>query len=465
MTLEEMIAQMTNPQEFTRLCNSVFTDVYGDAFQVIDGTRGDNGNDGYIATEHRMLAMHCPVKPDQKTDAGYLEKIIADLGKATALKRDQKYEIDAWTFITPRKLGDGVIHKMRELGKAAGIRASHQESTFLANELYRRKHLLEGFPALQQIDLKAAIDQLVSTLKARGDAQPAQSSEPPQSKAAISDEVGHARLETLSSGLPTPDAKSELKSMAYATTDPILEINTMLQLLRWFDPVSDDRPEFLNFARRGVDRARSCGLTDAEAFFHGYQATFLLWDFNTDIVNASFALAADLLLPFLTTPLEQNQQQLTRLRRLEESWKAETAAAIDLIKVSRDHDAIAGVLVVLGSNMGQLAHTQRIVGEKANADRFLAHCKTFLMAAKDVYATASDDAGVTNVVFNLANQLRWHGGGAEALALLKSVIPKAEALGDSILIQKAKWLQHTLETGKIPDYLAGERRDWTTPAP
>jgi hypothetical protein len=115
MTLDELIAQMTNPQEFTRLCNSVFTDIYRDAFQVIDGTRGDNGNDGYVATERRMLAMHCPIKPEQRTDAGYLEKITADINKAVALKRDNKYEIEAWTFITPRKLADDVIQKMRAL--------------------------------------------------------------------------------------------------------------------------------------------------------------------------------------------------------------------------------------------------------------------------------------------------------------------------------------------------------------
>ena len=73
MTLDELIAQSTNPQEFTRLCNVVFTDIYGDKFQIIDGTRADNGNDGYVVSEQRILAIHCPVKPEQKTDAGYLE--------------------------------------------------------------------------------------------------------------------------------------------------------------------------------------------------------------------------------------------------------------------------------------------------------------------------------------------------------------------------------------------------------
>jgi hypothetical protein len=61
--------------------------------------------------------------------------------------------------------------------------------------------------------------------------------------------------------------------------------------------------------------------------------------------------------------------------------------------------------------------------------------------------------GTTNAVFNLANQVRWHDGKGEALALVKSTIPVAEKYGD-LLLQKAGWLQHTLETGEIPDYVA-----------
>jgi hypothetical protein len=305
----------------------------------------------------------------------------------------------------------------------------------------------------------------LNTFDTAREGEAGQSSEDREPKAAARDEPGDARLEELASGLPNPEAKSELKAMAYAATDPILEVNATLALLNWFDPVDDNRSEFLGFARRGVDSSKRCGSTDAEALFHAHIAALLLWDFNAVIINAGLATAADLLLPFSITPVEQTQQGLTRLRQLEENWKAETAAAMGLIRASRDQGAVARVLVVLGSNMGQLAHTQRMVGEKANADRFLAHSKTLLMAAKDAYLAAGDDDGATNATFNLANQLRWHGGSAEALALAKSIIPKAEMHGNVVLSQKAKWLQHTLETGEIPDYAAGERRTWTVKPP
>ena len=66
----------------------------------------------------------------------------------------------------------------------------------------------------------------------------------------------------------------------------------------------------------------------------------------------------------------------------------------------------------------------------------------------------------TNVAFNLANQIRWHGNTVEALELVRATIPVAEKHGDQLLLQKALWLQETLETGEIPDYTSGERRKW-----
>ena len=465
MTLDELIAQMTNPQEFTRLCNSVFTDIYGDAFQVIDGTRGDNGNDGYVASERRMLAMHCPVKPEQKTDVGYLAKIKGDLSKAVTLRNEQKYGIETWTFITPRKLSDNVIATMLALGDEVKIRATHQESTFLANELYRREHLLNGFPGLQQLNLGAKIDELVKALRTKQSAPTTEEKREQTQKPAVSDEAGDARLHELVAAAPTQEAKSELKAIAYRTTDPILEINAILTLFRWFSPVDDDRSELIAFADRGVERAKRSRLTDAEALLHAHKAAMLIWDFNTIFVEAYFTNTADILVSFAITPVEQKQQRLARLRGLEDSWRSEAATAMDLIKESSDHEAVAGVLLALGVNMGQLAHMHRIVGENIGADRYLAQCKVLLMAAKDMYAVAGDELGATNAVFNLANQVRWHDGKNEAIEIVKFVIPVAEKHGDQLLLQKAKWLQHTLATGEMPNYVAGERRSWTVVPP
>jgi hypothetical protein len=465
MNLDDLIAQMTNPQEFTRLCNSIFTDIYGHDFQVIDGTRGDDGNDGYVASERRMLAMYCPIKPEQKTDAGYVEKIRSDINKAAALKHSNRYEIEIWTFITPRKLANSVIVAMREFAKEAGFRASHQESTFLANEFYRRSHLLKGFPGLQQIDLSAKIDDLASTLRAREGLHIDGAAVSPTYSLGASDTAGHARFNQIIEGNPTREAKSELKAMAYQIADPILEINVVLALFRWFDPSDDDRAELLVFADRGIEQAKRIGNTDAEALFRAQKSAFFLLDFNTQVIESHFAGALDFMLPFATTPIEQSQQRLTRIRRLEEGWRGETAAAIELIKGSRDYEAVGNVLVVMGTNMGQLALTARQLGKTDEANQYITKSKTLFLSAKGAYQTAGDELGAANAVFNLANQIRWHDGKNEALILVKQTIPLAEKHGDTLLLQKARWLQHTLETGNIPDYLAGQRRAWSTDPP
>lgn len=461
MSLDEQIAQMTNPQEFTRLCNTVFTDIYSHAFQVIDGTRSDNGNDGYVDSENRMLAINCPIKPEQKTDAGYLGKIRSDFAKARELKKLGKYRIDAWTFITPRKLSDNVVSEMRALGDEAGIRTSHQESTFLANELYRRPHLLDGFPALNQINIGAKIDQLREDLLANRVAQRTETVGEIKPPPVIIDSAGDARFHQLIKGIPTREAKAELKAMAYKTVDPILEINAILALFHWFNPSDDNRVELVEFANRGLVRAKHTGQADVEAFLHAQKSAMLLWDFNTSYVETHFTAIANFLVPLGASPFEQQQESTARLRALDEGWKAEATAAMDLIKNSRDPEAVAGVLVILGTNLGQLAHVFRTVSESELADRYLANCKTLLMSAKDAFAAVGDELGATNAALNLANQIRWHGGNNEALELVKSAIPIAEKHGDVILLQKAKWLMHTLETGEIPDYAAGERRTWT----
>src|SRR5271157_2660301 len=109
MNLDDQIAQITDPQEFTRLCNTIFTEKYGPDFQIIDGTRSDEGNDGYIISEKRVLAIYCPIKPERRTDSDYLQKIRSDIKKAQALRDSGKLEVENWTFITPRKLSNDVI--------------------------------------------------------------------------------------------------------------------------------------------------------------------------------------------------------------------------------------------------------------------------------------------------------------------------------------------------------------------
>jgi len=78
--------------------------------------------------------------------------------------------------------------------------------------------------------------------------------------------------------------------------------------------------------------------------------------------KARFGAAVEALLWVGVSSLEHSQQQLTRLRALDESWRAETTAALDLLRKCHDREASGAVLIVLGNNMGQLAQTYRNAG-------------------------------------------------------------------------------------------------------
>src|SRR3954470_6589476 len=100
MDLRPQVELITNPQEFTRLCNAVLTAEHGDDFLPIDDDRADRGNDGYLKSEQRMFAAHCFKRIQNKSiDAAIKAKMVGDLDKATALKEVGIWDVEAWTFL------------------------------------------------------------------------------------------------------------------------------------------------------------------------------------------------------------------------------------------------------------------------------------------------------------------------------------------------------------------------------
>lgn len=81
------------------------------------------------------------------------------------------------------------------------------------------------------------------------------------------------------------------------------------------------------------------------------------------------------------------------------------------------------------------------------------------MHAKELYSAIGYELGVGYAIHNLANNLCTFGEKKEALELNKIVIEIAKKYKDSSLLQTASWLKEILATGKIPDYVHGERRE------
>ena len=93
--------------------------------------------------------------------------------------------------------------------------------------------------------------------------------------------------------------------------------------------------------------------------------------------------------------------------------------------------------------------------ERAAAEKKL--CKDSLILAKDIYAAAGDELNVAYALLSLANQIRGFGETQQAIELCRESLKLAEKHQDQPLQQSGKALLHRLETGRIPDYVHGER--------
>jgi len=138
MNLQAQIELITNPQDFTRLCNAVLQAEYGDDYLPIDDDRADRGNDGYLKSEKRLFAGHCFKRvQNQNIDKEIRTKMVGDLKKAVVLKQENRWDIEAWTFLSNYSISEGIAASIVALGKEAGIDVSWRGPGYFAGILQK----------------------------------------------------------------------------------------------------------------------------------------------------------------------------------------------------------------------------------------------------------------------------------------------------------------------------------------
>ena len=163
MQLENQIALISNPQEFTRLCNACLKSVYGDDFLEIDDDRPDRGNDGYVKSEKRMFAGHCFKRlHNQSIDQEIQSKMLGDLAKAGLLKQSGDWPLEAWTFICNYPIPEKVARAVLAKGADLGLDVSWRGPGFLAEVLQFRPEVRTRFPALEVNEVIERLSNLMT---------------------------------------------------------------------------------------------------------------------------------------------------------------------------------------------------------------------------------------------------------------------------------------------------------------
>ena len=461
MSLEEQVAQTVDPTLFTRLCNSLFTAEHGHAYQVIDGTRGDEGNDGWLDSERRIFAIYCPLKPERRKDTDYRDKAYSDLEKAARLRNERRFAVERWTFVTPRKLSNELIVNIRKRAEALGLEANHVEATYLSGLLLKHAHLVKDFPEYHVSQLEELLHVALESPEVK---EPKPSRAPERgifswleiSKATVKDETLREVIALRESSDPVA-AKRGLRALFYRSTDPIVQINAVAGLMDFFDPMADDLADFASMCDAARVVAKRIDSRSAEAYLLSQRGYYQSFEFGRLAIERYVNMMSEQAIGLsLEDPAHVGRRQ-KRLEVLSKAYVEAFKVALELAQESQSGPAMAAVLVSLGNAAGQRAIFLNQIGPTTAFEHERDTCKHALLAAKDIYAQLGDENEIANTQMNLANQIRFLGEIDEAKALVKVVIPIAEKHGDENLLRKAKLLEERLRTGKIPDYMAGEK--------
>jgi hypothetical protein len=459
MNLEDQISIISNPQEFTRLCNAIFTAEYGGEFQVIDGTRSDEGNDGYVISEKRVIAIYCPIKPERKTDADYIDKIRSDLRKASVLQESGKYEVQKWTFLTPRKLSSNIIAALRGASREVGITGNHQEATYLAGMLCKHRHILQEFPGLFLPDIDNKLDEIIALLKARLPEKMPTEEEMDKNHFYKAKPVNKDELERVIGLRKNPGngkIKADLYTIYYTSSDQVIKLNALLGVLDRFEPIKDSADDMAGLCDEGILIARQVNADSVRAYLLAQKGFFISFIYSFLDIQTAYQIIVSNTIGVLLINEEDRQTVMQKLWELERNYENLFGEAMDIIKQNYDFSTLCSILISIGSAAGMRAiYLENLsITERAASER--QKCRRTLTMAKDIYECMQDDLGKANALFNLANQIRFFGQGKEASILVEGVIEVAKEYGDEILMQKAESLKETLKTGKIPNYLGCE---------
>ena len=457
MSLEEQIAGMTNHLEFTRLCNAIFSALYPTSFQIVDGTRADQGNDGYLIEQMMMLAYHCPTKPEKETDAKYQQKIDEDLKKVHKLQNEGNYIIKRWAFVTPRPLSNTVIEHLRRNANALGIEAISLSSTFLADSISRNKYIIHQFPFLHLPSIDSKLDEVISFLNKYTKSQQSTGETASSIKSPGTASEDFKRVVEIRSAEQNDGSKAQLRSFFYKSTDPYAQINAILGLLQWFHPLEDRFQDMVEWCDRGIHIVRQLGDKGHEAYLHAYKGYFLSTMYIWEDMQMYFSLQADYAIgiPFVTEP--ERQTVVSRLRNLEESFTREFNAALSILRELGSLELWGETLLSIGNAAGQRSFHFASTGlaDQAREEKKLA-IET-LIAAKNAFAKSNNELSVGYAIHSLANQLRVLGEPNEALSLVEKASEIANKYKDFRLEQSSRILKRTIESGEIPNYMHGER--------
>lgn len=446
------IRDIRDPALFQRLVRRLYIAERGAAFQVVDDSGGDRGNDGYDASRGLLLSIYCPEKPES---ADHLRKGKADVTKAVQLSGQRGYHIREWAFVTPTALREPAQAELRAIAEAGGLKAF-----FLADEhledLYRRfPHLHDDFPELEYPNVEAELRKIREVLGGESAQKESTSPAPPppatprkQPQPSILDGFLPERLHALAMRLERGDerALAELERFRMEALDA-RDILTALLMELQFEQDRQHRAAAQTLAAKGLELARRANFPAERAVFAAnlaHEKALELAKRDMDLVaEAGFSSVSGM--P-LSSPaaFTANQKATEQLSKEVDTLLEEAQAA-----VQESDDLIAMYIVLLRrANIVTQRHfaftLARNLGISATAEQTIGPMKREMSAVYDAAVRAAsalgDEQRLATAYSNYANDLVAFGDYDRAAEHANHALDVAKKVGDAHQIQKTEML-------------------------
>ncbi len=462
MNIEDQIANLTNPQEFTHLVNVIFSNKWGFDYDQIDDDQSDGGNDGYLRTEKTLFARHCFKSPHKsKNLTAILKKARGDLAKAVKLKKLKK--IDNWFFVTSYRLPAEAHKIIEDEAIKFGFNPGFVGPANLATELHNNKNLLSEFGWLHINEIDETLQEIIKKLseqqskpinpnispdaeqlnKLQLDINPIDKT---KNKVKSKESSDYKQLIRLYDQTPNEKNIRIVKKIINTSIDRTAILQGVLLLCSWYEYSPDTINSHLSFIDLGIDTAKHIDALDVESILLAEKAQYLTTKFSLlDLEGwGKIEMTNVTGIPIITP--EEKELYLINLKKIKSEHSTLFKEAIEKVLQSNDSTAIVRVFSILGSANSRIAGHYLSLGIDATQE--IRITRDAFMYAKSILLNLNNEKELTYLYHNYSNALRSIGEIAEALDVLEKVVKLAKKHNMKDILAKTEQLKKLIETPK-----------------
>jgi hypothetical protein len=438
---DDFLINLHNPQLFRRIVNRVMALEYGDEYVCPDDDQGDQGNDGYVKSKHRLHAVHC-FKKDSYVERSILKKARSDLKKAGVL-RDGGLEIKEWSFVTSYRPSTALLNEINGDAEKMQLKFVHQGPDQLAALVAKHADHMQDIP-------EVALAVKVRDARFETGKEPVKSYEGDRELVKVppaKDDLDLRRIMQImrSGGASIRKNIEEIRQIYYTGRTHHARLQAGFLLLDgqgWVETTFEDKIALIDSL---LSLARLTGDSSAVSILYAERGQTFSHHFALSDLRSSGRIQIHSTLGLEAYTEDELKNVMDNLHRLQDTFKEDFNHAIE-IAYENDWDTLGNVAMRIGNAAGgRYIHFHGLgIEERAKDEKYI--CLRMYDLAQNAFIATGDRSSQLMAQHNLANQLRNMGELKKAEVIIAAVVREAEKQNYVLVLDKARQLLELIQS-------------------